>query len=263
MGPGTPPAQGASARPGGVPHFAFSQARPWQVCVKRMQASACTAPARPEGPRDVGAALHGPGHAPCPRRVCVPGRVAPVCPLAGAAHACTLASTHQIMACVSAVLIKIHVLMSRFMYIVSDLFVLYSIKTQKNNCVVDCQCTSGSESISLGAVSLSAQRCTSRPVPHKAHQLWPGPTGQRHRLCLCDAVPGGAPGGRERATQERVQQWRVKSCSLHREPAPRPGHAPASLLLPSRAPCRALWHSRLGPQSVRPATSKHIGDQLS
>ena len=163
----------------------------------------------------------------------------------------------------SAVLIKIHVLMSRFMYIVSDLFVLYSIKTQKNNCVVDCQCTSGSESISLGAVSLSAQRCTSRPVPHKAHQLWPGPTGQRHRLCLCDAVPGGAPGGRERATQERVQQWRVKSCSLHREPAPRPGHAPASLLLPSRAPCRALWHSRLGPQSVRPATSKHIGDQLS
>ena len=43
-------------------------------------AGARVPPARQEGPGGVGAALDGSRHVPCPRRECVRGRVAPLCP---------------------------------------------------------------------------------------------------------------------------------------------------------------------------------------
>ena len=105
--PGSPPARQQSPRRAGAALRGSRQVpSPKRVCARGRVAplcplagaslaglgavcagSACAAPARQEGPGDVGAALHGPGHAPCPRRECAPGRGAPLCLLTGASLA--------------------------------------------------------------------------------------------------------------------------------------------------------------------------------
>jgi hypothetical protein len=84
---GTLPANcpsGRVCRGGAVTFYPGVKKEEWIVSVSARRpapnAGARAPPARQEGPGGVGAALDGSRHVPCPRRECVRGRVAPLCP---------------------------------------------------------------------------------------------------------------------------------------------------------------------------------------